>query len=165
MNAISRLVLVGTCLVLAMSTGVGCAKKQVEAEPKPQVVAPKAPTVVEKSALDIKKETLSQMVFFAYDSSVLSPAARENLQKKADILKGMSDAKLVIEGHCDERGTPEYNMALGTRRAKAAKDFLVLSGVAANRLSTVSYGEERPLDPGHNETSWAKNRRDEFKLN
>jgi len=72
--------------------------------------------------------------------------------------------RLVIEGHCDERGTEEYNLALGERRARAAYEFLILLGVESNRMQIVSYGEEFPADPGHNETAWAKNRRDEFKV-
>jgi peptidoglycan-associated lipoprotein len=75
------------------------------------------------------------------------------------------DATVTIEGHCDERGTNAYNMALGQRRADAAKDFLVNLGVDATRLTTISYGEEQPVDYGHNEEAWAKNRRDHFVLN
>lgn len=74
-----------------------------------------------------------------------------------------ADANIRIEGHCDERGTSEYNLALGDRRANSAKKYLVDLGISAERLSTISYGEEKPADPGHNEAAWAKNRRDEIK--
>jgi peptidoglycan-associated lipoprotein len=77
-------------------------------------------------------------------------------------LKRVSAANITIEGHCDERGTKAYNLALGEKRANAAKDFLVALGVSASRISTVSYGKERPFDPGHDESAWAKNRRAHF---
>ncbi|RMG43001.1 MAG: peptidoglycan-associated lipoprotein Pal [Candidatus Dadabacteria bacterium] len=103
-------------------------------------------------------------VHFAFDSYALDSLAREILRKNAEWLKAHPDRKVEIEGHCDERGTNEYNMALGAKRARAVKDFLVSLGIAADRMSTVSYGEELPLDPRHNEEAWAKNRRAHFKL-
>ena len=84
------------------------------------------------------------------------------LKKKGEWLKATANAKLTVEGNCDERGTAEYNMALGERRAQAAKKFLVDLGIDAKRLTTISFGEERPIDPGHNEAAWAKNRNDGF---
>jgi peptidoglycan-associated lipoprotein len=86
------------------------------------------------------------------------------LSSKADILKRSSGLTLVIEGHCDERGTTEYNLALGERRARVAYDYLVILGVSPDRLSIVSFGEERPADAGHTEEAWSKNRRDEFRI-
>lgn len=106
---------------------------------------------------------LSQMIYFAFDSSSLTPEARQILTRKVDVLRKYPQVKLVIEGHCDERGTAEYNLALGERRAQAAAQYLVNLGVEAGRISTVSYGKERPLDPGHGESAWSKNRRDEFR--
>lgn len=104
-------------------------------------------------------------IHFEFDKSRLLPEAQEILKRKAAWLMSHSEVSAVtIEGHCDERGSNEYNMALGDRRANAAKAFLVDLGVPADRLSTISYGEERPLDPGHNEEAWAKNRRDHFTL-
>ncbi len=113
---------------------------------------------------DKAKQTLKQRIHFAFDSSELSKEAQEALKSKAKILKKNSGIKLVIEGHCDERGTDEYNMALGERRARAAYEYLILLGVDADRMNLVSYGEERPLVEGDNEQAWAKNRRDEFKI-
>jgi peptidoglycan-associated lipoprotein len=101
-------------------------------------------------------------VFFDYDSADLSPAAKVALDENAGVLKKYGTWVLTIEGHCDERGTPEYNLALGERRAVAARTYLVALGVAADRLRTVSYGKEFPFDPGKDEAAWAKNRRAHF---
>ncbi len=98
-------------------------------------------------------------VFFAFDSSTLSPQAQETLRRQAAWLNQYGDLNVIVEGHADERGTREYNLALGARRAEAARSFLTASGVAANRVTTVSYGEERPANPGSNEQAWAENRR------
>lgn len=107
---------------------------------------------------------LTKIIYFAFDSYELSEEAKDILKKKAEILLKYPEIKMVIEGHCDERGTDEYNLALGERRAKAAYDYLILLGVEADRLSIVSYGEEKPVDARHNEEAWAKNRRDEFRV-
>ena len=112
---------------------------------------------------DAQKE-IKKRIHFAFDSYELNDEAKEILKKKAEILLKYPSIKLVIEGHCDERGTEEYNLALGERRARAAYEYLIMLGIEADRLSIVSYGEERPLDPRHNEEAWAKNRRDEFKI-
>lgn len=101
---------------------------------------------------------------FAFDSSALDGVAKQILKDNADYIKANNVAHVQIEGHCDERGTNEYNMALGQRRARAAFDYLRSLGISASAMSTVSYGEELPLDPGHNEVAWAKNRRDHFKI-
>ncbi|MBI4961718.1 MAG: peptidoglycan-associated lipoprotein Pal [Desulfomonile tiedjei] len=98
-------------------------------------------------------------VYFDYDKYTLSPEAQSALQYNAEILRSSPQVLLVSEGHCDERGTAEYNLALGDRRARAVVEFLVSLGIPANRFSTVSYGSEIPVDPGHNEAAWAKNRR------
>ncbi len=98
-------------------------------------------------------------VFFAFDSSVLDDAARQTLERQAAWLKQFPAVSVTIEGHCDERGTREYNLALGDRRANAAKSYLVALGVSPDRIRTISYGKERPADPGHDETAWALNRR------
>ncbi|HEX7190375.1 MAG TPA: peptidoglycan-associated lipoprotein Pal [Thermoanaerobaculia bacterium] len=97
--------------------------------------------------------------FFAYDESTLSPDAQNALQTSASWLKKNPQYNLLIEGHCDERGTEQYNLALGDRRANTAKEYLTTLGVDSARIRTVSYGEERPFDPGHDESAWAKNRR------
>ncbi|MGC8774861.1 MAG: peptidoglycan-associated lipoprotein Pal [Chlorobaculum sp.] len=101
-------------------------------------------------------------IFFDFDSSALSPEAQEQLKQNASWMQKNTRALVTIEGHCDERGTDEYNIALGERRAEAARTYLVNLGVSGARLSTVSYGEEKPFDLGHNEEAWAKNRRDHF---
>ena len=98
-------------------------------------------------------------VFFATNESVLTTASRDTLRKQAAWLRKNSDITIVLEGHCDERGTREYNLALGERRANAAKDYLMTYGIASNRISVISYGKERPVDSGSNPLSWSKNRR------
>jgi peptidoglycan-associated lipoprotein len=102
---------------------------------------------------------VSEDIFFEYDSSALLPEARDLLKKKAEFLVANPQISIIIEGHTDERGTIEYNIALGERRAESVQAFLLGLGVAASRMSTVSYGKEKPIDPGHNEAAWAKNRR------
>lgn len=106
----------------------------------------------------------SENIYFDFDKSELKPEARAVLVKKAEYLKKNREYAVRIEGNCDERGTNEYNLALGERRAHAAFDFLKSLGVSENRMSTISYGEERPLDPRSGEEAWAKNRNDQFKL-
>lgn len=101
-------------------------------------------------------------IHFDYDSANLTDTARVVLEKHALWLQSHREAKVSVEGHCDERGTVEYNLALGEQRARAARDYLESLGVAADRLRTVSYGKERPLDPGTGEQAWARNRRAHF---
>ena len=98
-------------------------------------------------------------VFFATNESVLTTASRDTLRKQATWLRANSEITVVLEGHADERGTREYNLALGERRANAAKDYLMTYGVSASRISVISYGKERPVDAGSNPLSWSKNRR------
>ena len=98
-------------------------------------------------------------IFFATNESVLTTASRDTLRKQAAWLRKNSDITVVLEGHCDERGTREYNLALGERRANAAKDYLMTYGVASNRVSVISYGKERPVDSGSSPLAWSKNRR------
>lgn len=104
-------------------------------------------------------------VYFDYDSSSLRADAKETLRSNADWMKRNPDTKIILEGHCDERGTNEYNMALGERRARAAYNYLVSLGVSTAQVTTISYGEERPADAGHSEEAWAKNRRVECRGN
>jgi peptidoglycan-associated lipoprotein len=98
-------------------------------------------------------------VFFATSESVLTTAARETLRKQATWLRKNSKITIVLEGHADERGTREYNLALGERRANAAKDYLMTYGISSDRISVLSYGKERPIDSGSNPLAWSKNRR------
>jgi peptidoglycan-associated lipoprotein len=101
-------------------------------------------------------------VFYEFDRSDLSTAAQDQLKTNATWMSSNAGRNVIVEGHCDERGTNEYNLALGERRAASAKDYMVSLGAEAARLKTVSYGEERPFDPGHDEAAWAQNRRAHF---
>ncbi len=98
-------------------------------------------------------------VFFATNESVLTTASRETLRKQAGWLRKNTEVTIVLEGHADERGTREYNLALGERRANAAKDYLMTYGISSDRISVLSYGKERPVDSGSNPLAWSKNRR------
>ncbi|MCM2357578.1 MAG: peptidoglycan-associated lipoprotein Pal [Geobacteraceae bacterium] len=169
----------------------GCAKKEMvrgeepmPAATTPAETAPAKPAAPAETARELPKETAPaptvmaealqepvqtvaeaalEQVYFDFDSFALSQAARDTLAKNADYLRKKNPAaKVQIEGHCDERGSDEYNLALGEKRAKAALNYLVTLGVPAAQLSFISYGEEKPADPGHDEAAWAKNRRAEF---
>ncbi len=119
------------------------------------------PQAAEKGeTVPVKPGVLTKDIHFAFDSYELTPAAKSILEAWADYMKDHPTESLLIEGHCDERGSTQYNMALGEKRANAAKTYLVSRGVEAARISTISYGEERPLCTEHNETCWAQNRRD-----
>jgi peptidoglycan-associated lipoprotein len=107
---------------------------------------------------------LATMINFDFDMSVIRPNDEGTLDRKAAILAANPNVRLQISGHADERGSDEYNLALGNRRAAAAKRYLENKGIDAGRMEVVSYGEERPLNPGHDETAYAQNRRDEFQI-
>jgi peptidoglycan-associated lipoprotein len=111
---------------------------------------------------EINKRALLAPVFFGYDSDVLDETAQKAASANADVLKKYGTWAVTIEGHCDERGTAEYNLALGERRALAVKTYLLSLGIPADRIRTVSYGEEFPFDPGKDETAFANNRRGHF---
>jgi peptidoglycan-associated lipoprotein len=167
----------------AMLFLVSCAKKTtVQSQPvqKPQVEVAEVPTVEETSdevfepvdlpdeamAIEVNElEFVSEDIRFAFDSSELSAQARKILRSNAEFLSTNPGLTVTVEGHCDERGTDAYNMALGERRAQSVKDFLVNTGIRADRLHTVSYGEELPIALGRNEASWAKNRRAQLVIN
>ncbi len=134
-------------------------QEKMAAEPVKEVPLAKEEAATAPSAA--QEETL-QRIHFDFDSYVLTKDARDILTKDAELLLKKITAKVTIEGHCDERGSDEYNLALGEKRAKAAMNYLVTLGIPADRLSVISYGKEKPLDPGHDEAAWAKNRRDEF---
>ncbi len=124
---------------------------------------PVAEASIDAKPLDeLTKEGLLKPVFFEYDAAELSAESQQVLNQDAALLKQHATWVVTIEGHCDERGTAEYNLALGERRAVAARADLVSLGIAADRLHTVSYGKEFPFDPGHTEDAWAKNRRAHF---
>ncbi len=147
---------------------VSCQKKVAAQAPAPAPAPPPKPAPAPPPPAPAKLEIpafMTERIYFDFDKSVLKLEAQSLLKKKAEWLKANSGTKLLIEGNCDERGTAEYNLALGERRAESAKKFLVDLGVDAKRISTISYGEERPLDPRHNEEAWAKNRNDGFVIN
>ena len=175
--------------VLATTTLAACHKKTPPvARPMPPPPAPAAaaparppappepvsePTVVPPEPVrddaissasldDLNKNSPLQPVYFELDSSDLSAAAQKSLDANAALLKKYATWAVTIEGHCDERGTAEYNLALGERRAVTARAYLVSLGISADRLRTVSYGKEFPFDPGHDEAAFAKNRRAHF---
>jgi len=125
----------------------------------PQVVAS------EPEETDVMAEgKILNTIYFDFDKSDLQPNAIEVLKKIGNWLSKNPNTKIRIEGHCDERGTDEYNIALGERRALAAKNYLATMGIPMQNVNTLSFGEEKPADPGHNEAAWAKNRRAEFKI-
>ena len=115
-----------------------------------------------RQVMSARQMFITEDIYFEFDSSALLSMAQDTLNRKADWLRQNPDVHVTIEGHCDERGTNEYNLALGERRAESAKTFLADLGISSSRLSTISYGEERPMDTGSNEQAWAKNRRANF---
>lgn len=125
----------------------------------PVVKTEELPSDVEQLNRVAQEKGYVQDAFYNYDEATLSPEAQAALTASANWLKAHSQYSLLIEGHCDERGTEQYNLALGDRRANSARDFLATLGVEGNRMRTVSYGEERPFDQGHEDNAWAKNRR------
>jgi peptidoglycan-associated lipoprotein len=166
---------------------VSCAKKTIQAEPAMQTEESKQKDMeaqaeeakrqeeqkrIEEERLaaeKAQKETMAaksmfenEDIHFDFDSSVIGETAQAILQAKAEYIRNYPKSAVIIEGYCDDRGTEAYNLALGERRAEAAKNYLVNLGIDASRLTTISYGEERPIDPGQNEAAWAKNRRAHF---
>ena len=159
-----------TLLVLLLSVALiltACAKKEttpvVEEVAPAEEVAPPLEEIEEdlEEAVDIEEAELLVLedIFFDYDKFNIKDQYKAVLSQNAEALLGNQDVKLLVEGHCDDRGTNEYNLALGEKRAKAIIDFYVTYGVDASRLSMISYGEEKPFAMGNNEESWAKNRR------
>jgi peptidoglycan-associated lipoprotein len=151
------------------STSTAGSKPPAPPEPvvEPQPVPPEpavssADTMRDRSLDDINKQSPLQPVFFELDSAEISAEGQKTLASNAEVLKKYTSWVISIEGHCDERGTAEYNLALGERRALAARTYLVSLGITPERLRTVSYGKEFPFDPNHTEDAWAKNRRAHF---
>jgi peptidoglycan-associated lipoprotein len=190
---ISALILALTLLVIFSVSS--CAKKKISSEPATTTAEEETRRRAEEEARQnelarqkaLKEEDLSdesrsgnladqrtasaksrfenQDIYFEFDSIRLAPDAQEILTQKADWLRANPAATVTIEGHCDNRGTNEYNLALGEGRAQSAKAFLVDLGIDSSRLNTISYGEERPLDNAQTEEAWSKNRRDHFVIN
>jgi peptidoglycan-associated lipoprotein len=138
-------------VVLTEAADSGKAPAGPSTEPVSEPAAPAG------SVLNLEK------VFFEFDAYTLTPQSRELLARNAEWLRQNPAARLTVEGHCDERGSDEYNLALGQRRADAAKNYLVSLGIAAERLTGISYGEERPAAAGSDESAWSQNRRAEFR--
>jgi peptidoglycan-associated lipoprotein len=160
-------------LVVALVAIVGCAKKATEAPPTPPPAPPQTettpptpppppPPTPPTPPTPVIGSGDFQAVFFDFDSYTLRDDARAALDANAGMLRNNGGVVITIEGHCDERGTAEYNQALGERRAAAAREYLVQAGISADRIQTISYGKERPFDPGHDEAAWAQNRRAHF---
>jgi peptidoglycan-associated lipoprotein len=134
------------------------AKKAKEQEFEKSMVAKKEPGI----AGEVFESRLLKDIHFDFDKYDIRPGDADILKENVALLMRYPKVKIQVEGHCDERGTNEYNLALGERRANAAKKYLVSLGISADRISSISYGEEKPLDTGHNEEAWAKNRRGHF---
>jgi peptidoglycan-associated lipoprotein len=131
----------------------------VKTDTTPAVTTDVLPRDTEELNRYVQEKGLIRDAFFEYAEATLSSDAQSALTTSANWLKSNPKYSLLVEGHCDERGTEQYNLALGDKRAQQAKDYLVASGVDASRIRTVSYGEERPFDPGHDESAWGQNRR------
>jgi peptidoglycan-associated lipoprotein len=162
-------------LLAALIVAPGCKKKMPAEEPMPEdttTIVPVDTTEVDttgQAMRELMKDmdrdiSRIQTVYFAFDKSEITPTEMDKIRSNADIFQKWPDWKITVEGNCDERGTNEYNLALGERRARAASRALQAEGIDAGRINIVSYGEERPADPGHNERAWDRNRRDEFKV-
>ena len=132
------------------------------AEPVPVPPMPMEDTIGSKSLDDLNRDSPLQPLFFGLDSSEVDAEGQLALQANAAVLKQFPTWQITIEGHCDERGTAEYNLALGERRALAARTYLVSLGIPADMVKTVSYGKEFPFDAGHDDAAWSKNRRAHF---
>jgi len=155
-------------VALALSLSVTACKKQpppddaLSISATPALEAPptsvKAPTSVRAMAQNF------QRVHFEFDSSTLGKEAKDALAANVEIMRSNPDLRVEVQGHCDERGTTEYNIALGDRRAAAVRDYMTRLGVSSTRLEAVSYGEERPLDSSRTEVAWSENRRAEFRI-
>ena len=145
-------------LVMALAAGFGCAKKASGSDP-----------VVNDTDMSSEMQTAIQQitdgrVFFAFDKFDIQPEYKEVLRQKAELMKRYPSIRVRIEGNCDARGTQEYNLALGERRARAAYEYMVMLGVNPGQLEMISFGKENPLVEGTGEAVWAKNRRDDFRV-
>ena len=144
----------------AVATLAACASRPAPA-PTPAAPAPAAqpaPSGPVPGSAEEFRVTVGDRIFFGYDRFDLTPEARAILERQAAWLRRYPNVRLLVEGNCDERGTREYNLALGARRAAAARDYIVSLGISGDRMTTVSYGKERPMDPRSNEQAWSVNR-------
>ena len=143
-------------LVMALAAGFGCAKKTTGEPGYDDGMTPEMRAAVQ--------QITDGRVYFAFDKLNIENQYKEMLKQKGDLLKQYPAIRVRIEGNCDDRGTQEYNLALGERRARAAYEYLVMMGVNPNQLEMISYGKENPAVQGNNEAAWAKNRRDDFRV-
>lgn len=165
---------IGVAALAVTVISTGCSRKTTpETEPRDRTQPPPVTTTepaedpnaaaeAERQRFERAMVDLREPIYFDFDRSELRPEAREILRRKAEVLRSFPEVRVRIEGHADERGTVEYNLALGERRADAARQFLIDLGLDSDRITTVSYGEERPAVEGQNEAAWSRNRRDEF---
>ncbi len=179
-----KILILALACILVFGFMLSCAKKVEEAPPPPppqvkeqpevekveEPAPPKEPEMTEeeifirKSLEELNREAPIQMIHFDFDKFFIRDDAKPVLEKNATWLKKWDSTQILIEGHCDERGTEEYNLALGEKRAKSTYDYLVSLGVSPNRIKTISYGKSQPIDAGQNEIAWAKNRRAQFTI-
>ena len=170
-------ILLGIALLISLMAGCATKTKPAEEAVAPPATPSEATDVSRQQPLGVDSQPVQSgpvadlqevaglgRIHFAYNQFTLEDAARVTLEKNAIYLRNHATERIVIEGHCDERGSDEYNLALGERRALAAKNYLISLGLPAERLSVLSYGEEKPLVTGANEDAWAQNRRAEFKV-
>ena len=143
-------------LVMALAAGFGCAKKTTSEPGYDDGLTPEMRAAIQ--------QITDARVYFAFDKFDIKPEYKEMLKTKADLLKKYSSIRVRIEGNCDERGTQEYNLALGERRARASYEYLVTLGVNPSQLEMISYGKENPAGQGNSEAAWCKNRRDDFRV-
>ena len=175
-----KLIIYTLAIILVFSFAVACKKKPKEVPPAPPQVQEHPPVekveqpkvqepqlseeemFLQKSVDQINREKPLGTVYFDYNTAAIRGDARATLDTDAAWLKKFRTAKILVEGHCDERGTEEYNLALGEKRAKAAQDYLLSAGIAPDRIKIISYGKSQPINPGHDESAWQMNRRAQF---
>jgi peptidoglycan-associated lipoprotein len=176
-----KLVILSLAIILVFSFAVSCKKKAKEVPPPPPPQAQEQPKVekveppvvqepkfseeellLQKSLDQINREKPLGTVYFDYDKAVIRDDAKPTLDTNAAWLKKFRTIKILVEGHCDERGTEEYNLALGEKRAKVAQDYLLSMGIGSDRMKIISYGKSQPINPGHDEAAWQMNRRAQF---
>jgi len=175
-----KLIIYALAVMLVLSFAAACKKKPKEVPPAPPQTQEQPPVekvdqpkvqepqlseeemFLQKSLDQINREKPLAIVYFDYDSASIRNDAKATLDTDAAWLKRFRTAQVLIEGHCDERGTEEYNLALGEKRAKAVQDYLLSSGIPADRMKIISYGKSQPLNPGHDESAWQMNRRAQF---
>lgn len=175
-----KLIIFSLAIILVLSFAVSCKKKpkevpppppQAQEQPKVEKIEPpvvQEPTLTEediflqKSLDQINREKPLGTVYFDYDKALIRDDAKATLDTNASWLKRFRTVKILVEGHCDERGTEEYNLALGEKRAKSAQDYLLSMGIGSDRMKIISYGKSQPINPGHDDAAWQMNRRAQF---